>query len=341
MAVGLTNEMSGGLTDRAVVYTNIEESESKAFTTVYRTELGNLGYMVVMGDNADIGLEPKTPLTAARPTETAADLGPSYRGTYDGAAGTYDCTTGTGCTFTRTEQDDGSFTAVLTAGNTWNFTPDDGVQATVEDTDYLVFGAWLTEAVDTSTSRNVVAFANGADAFTTVESAPVGKATYSGPATGYYAKRNRNSAATAAGRFTAAATLNADFDTASDDGTISGEVTDFVILNPVDGIVGSNPDWSVALQGGNDDNTVDIAVNTTGTTGGAADGIAWDGAWGANFYGDATAGGDPLPTGIAGVFHAQSDGSTEPMYEDETDNILRADRGFVGVVGAFGAELDE
>ena len=96
------------------------------------------------------------------------------------------------------------------------FTPDDGVQATVEDTDYLVFGAWLTEAVDTSTSRNVVAFANGmTDAFTTVESAPVGKATYSGPATGYYAKRNRNSAAAAAGRFTAAATLNADFDTAT------------------------------------------------------------------------------------------------------------------------------
>ena len=115
MAVALTNDMGGGRTERAVVYTNIEASESKAFTTVYRTELGNLGYMVVMGDNADIGLEPKTPLTAARITETAANLGPSYRGTYDGAAGTYDCTTGTGCTFTRTEQDDGSFTAVLTA----------------------------------------------------------------------------------------------------------------------------------------------------------------------------------------------------------------------------------
>ena len=356
MAVALTNAKSGGRTDRAVVYTNIEAPESKAFTTQYRAQLGSNGYITVSTADAKIDLAPKSPLTAAREREYVAANSVSYSGTYHGASGTYDCVHSDGCTFYRSVQPDDSVEIVLTTGttgtgaadsdNAWRFTPASGAQAIVADGDYLVFGGWLTEATNTASSRNVAAFSNGADPFTASNiEGLTGRATYSGPAAGYYAKRNRLSTAAAAGRFTATATLKADFGATNAPGTISGTVADFVIPNPVDGIVGSNPDWSVTLTGTQANNTATaVGADTSGVTAGAAGGIAWAGEWGAEFYGNTTGVATALPTGIAGVFEAQQTGTgvnPQPEYEGlgADARIKRTDQGFVGVVGAFGAEL--
>jgi hypothetical protein len=245
----------------------------------------------------------------------------------------------------------------------WRFTPDAGAQAIVDDADYLVFGVWLTEPVNTAATRDLVAFADGSQPFTadedaltaTLLNALTGKATYSGPASGYYAKRLRRSTQAAAGRFTATATLKADFNAAAQGteadaapGTISGSVTDFVILNPVDGIVASNPNWSVALKGDSAVttdaadivfDTGTVSANIMGITGGAADGIAWSGDWGAQFFGNTKGVATALPTGMAGVFQAQAGMAAVSRHEDDTIKV--ADPGFVGVVGAFGAELQD
>ena len=388
MAVAMANGPTGGVTNRAVVYTNIEAPKRVAFNgpklerdvnnNDTLTDVGDADWNVVgeylsinldtfankaddtANDNPNVKLALPSNLTFSSANRANAAPSTSYAGTYDGAAGMYICTSVTvgNCGWRRNEVNDVTY---VVAYGIWEFRPASGAQTVSEDTDYLVFGAWLNESVASSAARNAGVFANGSDLFTAGNiNGLEGKATYSGPASGNYAKRLSRSTMAAAGRFTATATLTADFGAANAGGTIKGSVNDFVIPIPVDGIVDSNPNWVVTLGGTNTDESVNISADnnqTTGTSGGNADGVNWSGTWGAQFFGDTPNEADAHPTGIAGVFRALQvnpvatiDDSPNPAYNPNFPEVRRlttgneihhADQGFVGVVGAFGAELQD
>ena len=386
MAVAMANGPTGGVTNRAVVYTNIEAPKRVAFNgpkleravndNNNLTDVGEADWNVVgeylsinldtfaeknndtANDNPNVKLALPSNLTFSSANRANAAPSTSYAGTYDGAAGMYICTSVTvgDCGWRRNEVNDVTY---VVAFGVWEFRPDSGAQTVSEDTDYLVFGAWLNESVASSAARNAGVFANGSDLFTPGNiNGLEGKATYSGPASGNYAKRLSRSTMAAAGRFTATATLTADFGAANAGGTIKGSVNDFVIPIPVDGIVDSNPNWVVTLGGTNTDGSVNISVenNQTGTSGGNADGVNWSGTWGAQFFGDTPNEADAHPTGIAGVFRAlqvnpaTTTDNPNPAHNPNFPEVRRlttgneihhADQGFVGVVGAFGAELQD
>ena len=104
--------------------------------------------------------------------------------------------------------------AAAAAGHFLYFTADDRSEL-LPDPDYLTFGVWMMAQEGPATSGMIrpITMA-GADAFESDELAGLkGSAKYMGAATGYYATRASGSAEAASGRFTATATLDANFDT--------------------------------------------------------------------------------------------------------------------------------
>ena len=154
-----------------------------------------------------------------------------------------------------------------------------------------------------------------------------GTATYSGGAAGQWSERAAGARDGASGPFTADATLTADFDTGFL--TLSGTIANF--RNAAGTSLGS---WTATLAndtGGLTGGTLNGGGFVYhGNTAGAAGGHDWSGGWVAQFFRRlATDSQTAHPTALAGVFQAHH--GTPAMTPSN-------DQGFVGVLGAFGAE---
>ena len=235
----------------------------------------------------------------------------AFAGTFHGVTGRFKCTNdNVACA--AGNNDDGELASLTGA---WTFTPDstDATVAGVQtDVDYLDFGHWV-RTVDAAAgpSYTVNGFFRGEDPYESNIGTLTGAATYKGGAAGLYARRAfaavGEGAVTAAGRFTADATLTAKFggdDVApSDRFSVTGTIDNFM-----DGGKAIDAAWRVELaKAAINQNTGAIAV-----TGG--------GSWSGQLYGDDAPddnGVYPLPTGVAGRFTAKFDNG--------------------GVIGAFGA----
>ena len=245
-------------------------------------------------------------------------------GQLQGASGTYRCNGANANVECTVQNRGGSFQFAPAAA--WDFIPSSGtVQIVVPDAEYMWFGVWARQTVrhesDNHTTEIWMFEANhGGNAVTGVGDA-TGTATYRGPAAGRYAVYEPDTGDSGIGSFTASATLQADFDAATN--TVSGTITGF----------SNDPSWSLALKRGN---------VTGGKVGVAMDGVTWtidgipddndSGAWEATFYsnlplvndqGIADTAVDYQPHGIAGTFQAEYDPSGVGAR--------------AAVIGAFGA----
>ena len=221
-------------------------------------------------------------------------------GTLQGAGGTYRCD-GDAVTATCTVQNrGGSFQFV----GDWDFIPSSGtVTIVVPDAHYMWFGWWAQQTIEhtvapdgehTTDIWDFEAEHGGTNAVTDL-SAATGSATYRGPAAGRYAVYEPDTGDSGIGSFTASATLQANFDT----DTVSGTITGF----------SNDSSWSLGLK---------QSAISAGTAGVDTDGVTWtidgipddSGAWEAGFYSDL--GGGTItyqPHGIAGTFEAAYDPS--------------------------------
>ena len=233
---------SGGTTQNALVYTDIDRSvtpfSSKHPYTVdldgdaavpgSRTHFyasavaADTAPLVITGAGAHDYISLEHAVSSANPMRTDVT---SIRGSYDGVAGVYTCTTGagTGCDITW-----GSTGVTVTVSEHLLFQADD-ISTLIPDPDHLTFGVWMI-AQDGPVTGNSglirpIAMAN-AGTFGQEDLAAtgiIGSATYNGEATGYYATRNAGSFEAESGRFTATATLKASFDAAA--GTVPADAT--------------------------------------------------------------------------------------------------------------------
>ncbi len=156
-----------------------------------------------------------------------------------------------------------------------------------------------------------------------------GAATYVGAAAGLWSERAAGERDGASGAFTADAVLTADFDHDTQYVALSGSIDNFrdasgtplgswtaTLANESGGQFGGN------LHGG--------GMGYNGNTAGDADGRNWTGGWVAQFFRRAATDAQSAhPAAVGGVFQAHH--GTPAMAASN-------DQGFVGVVGAFGAE---
>ena len=234
----------------------------------------------------------------------------AFKGTYDGAAGEFECTHDTMCTLTINA---GGTVTAATGG--WTFAPVKGETVDELDADYLWFGYWLqTAANDDGTSTYSFQSDSGGSMpyATTHLPAVMGSAKYVGAAGGMYMQKNVNpdgsfdpaTGVAESGKFTATATLNANFRgtivAEADHDTISGVISDFM-----DGE--RDLGWTATLM--EVDFTADIDAGTSkfsGLTEGN-DSKLDHGVWTGAFYDNAVS--DPpvdnnQPFGVAGEFNA-------------------------------------
>ena len=288
-------------------------------------------------------------LVGAQSQDLLVDQFETFRGTYFGAAGQYQCTVvqPDGCALQRNEDgtvrlwDRDSTVAGIQAVGSWTFTPDEGETVEVPDQDWILYGAWLTTPDDNTTGEHRVGvFFDGMDTYgngTFDAMVLTGEATYNGSATGIYVDRART------GLFTADATLKADFGMATEAGMIEGRIDNFrntngdylgldTAANPNDPTAGGENDWVVLLTSTALPTSATNAVVAGMMPTGSADGVDWDNAqWNYQLYG----GGDRLttpahPSGVAGTFRAITP-DLDPGAGEE----------YKGVVGAFGAMKEE
>ena len=220
-------------------------------------------------------------------TLTYADAKRTFRGTFQGAAGEYQCT-GDTCT-AQFKQDGG-----INLAGTWTFDPDDNARVRKADTTYLSFGWWLAKG-EAALDAGPILISHGSPAalsITTLE----GTATYKGHAAGKYAiYSGAFSDRSEAGHFTAAAELKADWD-GTNDGSISGTIDGFMTAT------GPKDEWSVELQ--KEDLTATgafesgIAVWKIGKVSGGA-----GGSYSGNLY-EADTRNDGVPKEAGGTFSA-------------------------------------
>ena len=390
--VALERDGPGPITQMALVYSDAERSV-RAFGDVYRynaglnaagddllpgplTEgqrthllVGTATPLVNLADldaNVDLnhGLSTTTGvLMRALTGDPATAAGRAARrvsGTYAGVSGQFLCVgaTGTACNI----QLSGGNVQIELETNTELVFRADNAESLLPDTDYLAFGVW-TEVPDSPTLANpgrVRAFVAGnASVFKHGDVDPLtGMASYSGGAVGHYATRAQGSHTAEMGRFTASATLSANFDGGATP-LLSGKVDSFMDEDGME-MMG----WLVNLDKGamlaplrfavgNDigppdlpDNPLDPAAfmatdimvprpstdgDIYGTTSGTTGSQSWDGIWDAWLFGNNTS---AHPTGVAGRFIATS-GSAQPMTTPEGLINLFEDEGFAGVIGAF------
>ena len=228
---------SGGTTQNALVYTNIERSVTpfsgkhpytvdaggEPATTNARTHFF-VRAMAVDADNAEIitgsdsvddRIDIAHSVSSGNTTQTVAAEG-TIRGSYDGVSGVYLCSDAA-CMLTWTPN---GVTLYGGADSELLFQADD-IATLIPDPDYQTFGVWMI-AQDGPVTGNSglirpIAMAN-ASAFSQEDLSAagiIGSATYNGRATGYYATRDAGSFEAESGRFTATATLKANFDAAA------------------------------------------------------------------------------------------------------------------------------
>ncbi len=257
-----------------------------------------------------------------------------HDGTYNGAEGTYRCTTGT-CTVTFNDKG-------MVTGNSagWVFIPDSGATSDQPDYDYLHYGVWLKKTTDGDgvvEYDEVETFAGSSiDASTGGElDAVTGSASYEGGATGVYVHQKLNPAgnidSATSGHFTASVALTAYFgQTVDDTATTPSEAGQLApnLLNTVSGTINN-----FMLSGG-EANTWSVAVQATRVLG-------------ANTFSGTAKGGLPSNDGtISGTYHGLT-----PETASTTDGATRVAPGsMVGefnsffnngsVAGAFGARKE-
>lgn len=214
-------------------------------------------------------------------------------GTYNGDPGVFVCTGGP-CTIFLTSPDDVGDPELIVTG-TFNFDPDqDEKTVAVVDTDWLAVGVWLVAPDNFDANHEFGAFADGGDPFTQENIAALeGAATYNGQAVGLYAQEGE------VGRFTADASLEANFGDAASLGTVSGAISAFRKEGAAE-----NESWSVSLES--------TAIGDAhsgffqGDVSGAGGGGALEGGYGGQFYGNGEAATDQ-PGSVAGTFNAAGD----------------------------------
>ncbi len=158
-----------------------------------------------------------------------------------------------------------------------------------------------------------------------------GTATYAGAVAGQWSQRKAGEQHGASGPFTADLTLTANFDHDTKYFAISGNITNFR-----DASGASLGNWDLMLA---DESGRQVVTNINGgalgyfgnTRGAAGDGRNWTGGWVAQFFLRRAADSRTAhPTALGGAFQAHH-GTPERAAEN--------DEGFVGIFGAFGAEL--
>ena len=307
------------MTDHAVVYTNQGAGKQVPIADKH----GGTGG--ILGDNgriAQAGLATNAALIAGSDfasgsggkdhTEADGD-NTRVRGTFDSADGWYQCAQ-SGTTACRS-QVDGLGGLILSGG--WNFDPDDHAMVPeAADTDYVAYGWWSREVTD---GVDVMAFVNtlGAAAVASTTNTVTGTAMYMGGAAGKYAISNPLGSDSEAGAFTAKAMLTAKFGDSTDEGTVSGMLTDFRSG-------GMDKDWTVTLKGAGTNEGAALATGVIGgglTEANQTGQTVWSigetpasaaGNWGGSFYDAGTGVGD-APMTAAGIFRAEY-GTIGRMY---------------------------
>ena len=214
-----------------------------------------------------------------------------------------------------------------------SFTGDIAAVIAGDNADYLAFGFWLQEAAE-SAPPGFDTFSGGELTFPTAM-ALIGKATYTGAATGVYTEGSK------VDYFKASASLVADFgklgpDNVADQalGSITGKINNIVAG-------GNSMSDVISLNIGEDDNNInadgDFDGNARMGSRTVVDDFAaytYNGTWEGQFYGPeatATTGVDTLPPAAAGTFGVtgvDNMGTTD----DAGDDVTRS------YVGAFGVK---
>ncbi len=303
------------------VYTNIDAPKMVPFAEFYGS--GENPLQVTFGTAS--GNEDPTENSRIKSSEFATQgtkthpVGTAIRGTYDDAPGTYRCTTGT-CTSSDIEGNDAI--TLAGAGANWTFTADSGATVSEADDDYLSSGWWVQKA-DTGEPAWVHVFhIPSSTPFAAGDVTGVaGKATYEGGAAGKYAISDKI-LGDHGGHWTAKATLNADFETDANSGTIEGKIDGFTLAN------GESTNWVVTLN-----NSTLEASGTGITTASETNALTtWEiddvpsnlrGRWYGTFSGETFEG---QPGAVSGRFTAQFD--TRATADDTPSGRM---------TGAFGA----
>ena len=290
-----------------------EAATSKPFAEVYSTLTdGALVFTNAMKMDNKEAKASSLPINSG--TRTYASHGDKiFEGTYDGAAGTFTCTTSSDCT--ATAGDDG-----VTFTGDWMFKPKAGAMVAVKDTSAVMFG-WWSDVDDPRVDRlgarqSIGVFSYGKqDAIDTTHAGTVelsGSAKYTGDSVGLYALNNPLDASVAeTGSFTADAELSANFGNPTDEfAHINGTIKNFMTDD------GMEQSWTVKLNGAmadvdNDTNTPDTPVWDAmgGTTVWSIDGIQSEvlrarDQFSAQLY---NSGDDGVPSLVGGTYRASWD----------------------------------
>ena len=355
---GQTGTAASLIDDTVYLYTNIQAPGTRAFWKKYGLDETMSDTVVSLASGSSARAKTETP--AGTTTTNVTEI--TVSGRFDGAGGTFTCTTacadtdlGGGDLATSTEINTHVASHVtfsqgrpifVTPGN-WTFKPGSITSGVPLDQDdaYLYFGAWSSIPDDITGTYNFRYIAGGgAESGSDLGrfSALTGSATFRGGAVGRYVTQGQVGGQNAKiGTFTATATLNANFGAADAAGSLSGRITDF----REDG--SSLEGWRVTLGSAtNVGDASDITLtaagtdDVTGSTVANIGGLSVGGSWGATFHGSDNDGVAELtdtakypatrypPVDLAGVtgwFDAIGPGSTGVGPND------------VALSGAFGA----
>ncbi len=287
--------------DTMFVYTDIAAPRSRLFSEQYGGNdqvlaLSTTAHSGVAGtafngrEGGTVEHEPNVSATPGAPPTIVR-----LPGTYQGAAGSYQCT-GADCS----SSVNANGTITFGGGGGWMFTANTGAMVSLADSAYMSFGWWMRDDKTSSNLLDNVAVFHGPQGGTAVGAVTdlTGTADYEGAAAGKYAWRDRVADTAHGGHFTAKAALSANFDT----DMMNGSVSAFRI-----GDDGADPDWTVTLSQTAID-TSDGSVARTGTTTQWAVGSSKAdraGGWQAQLSTTGASRNDDLPTGVSGAFDAQ------------------------------------
>ena len=236
MGVAL-EKTGGGVMQEAVLYSDIEKSvtpfSSKYPYNVaidgtstagvinthhYVLALDTTDQLISGGNSVDDRISVTTGLSSDIPSRmldidatTATPM--TLRGTYDGVPGQFVCAGAAGATCTLTWTANG-ITIAGDAATTDLLFKADNIETLIPDPDHLTFGVWMLAPDGPAAGGDIATFAmaNAGTIGQMYLKALKGSATYKGSATGYYATRAAGSVEPDWGRFTATATLKANFD---------------------------------------------------------------------------------------------------------------------------------
>ena len=325
-------------TDTFYLYSNIESPAKRKFWQVY-------GVVEPVGNNND-GVARLTGVRSVRVVNTSgtmndpADDVVTYRGTFDGAFGSFTCTGNdlNNCTLTNAATVAEGLT--ITYGN-WTFAPSslsNRVGSDMQDDTYLYFGIWAREPKEASDTMNLdfqwIAGGDSGDitAFNDLE----GTATFNGGAVGKYALKAVAGREARIGTFTAKATFTASFD----EDTLSGTIDEFR-----EGGSSLGEGWRISLIENASDTGADLAASgAKGEAHGSIGNVTARGTWDATLHGsdnhitELEADRDKYPktiyptanlAGVVGWFNAYDGTGDDPAARLASSNAA--------IAGAFGA----